>query len=267
MAQDEVLYETDGPIAVVWLNRPGRANAATFEMAEQLRDCLARAEADPSVRAVVLSGKGKAFCAGDDVEQAWGDERMAETMRELADVRPPLTPEARVMLDMRKPTIAAVNGAAVGIGMDFALLCDLRIASEYAKFGQLFVKLGLMADVTGLWRLPQLVGLEKATELLLTGDVIDAAEAARIGLVSRVVPAEELMPAALALANRIAANPPLAVRHLKEGLRRAVGRSYGDLDELGAFVGNGLARLFATKDHREAAAAFVEKRPAVFTGE
>ncbi|HWH31418.1 MAG TPA: enoyl-CoA hydratase-related protein [Egibacteraceae bacterium] len=263
----EILYEADGHVATIWLNRPERANAATFEMAEQLREALTRADRDRDVRVIVLSGKGKAFCSGDDVEQAWGDERMAETLRELADVRPPLTPEARVMLDVTKPMIAAVNGAAVGIGMDFALLCDLRIASEHAKFGQLFVKLGLMADVTGLWRLPQLVGLEKATELLLTGDVVGAAEAERIGLVSRVVPAEELLPAAMDLARRIAANPPIAVRHIKEGLRRGVGRSYGDLDELAVFVGNGLARLFATKDHREAAMAFVQKRPAVFTGE
>lgn len=264
---DEVLYEVDGHVATIWLNRPERANAATFLMAEQLREAFTRADRDREVRAIVLSGKGKAFCSGDDVEQAWGDERMAETLRELADVRPPLTPEARVMLDVTKPMIAAVNGAAVGIGMDFALLCDLRIASEHAKFGQLFVKLGLMADVTGLWRLPQLVGLEKATELLLTGDVIGAAEAERIGLVSRVVPADELPAAAMELAGRIAANPPIAVRHLKEGLRRGVGRSYAELDELAVFVGNGLARLFATKDHREAAMAFVQKRPAVFTGE
>lgn len=263
----EILYEADGHVATIWLNRPERANAATFEMAGQLREALARADRDRGIRAIVLSGKGKAFCSGDDVEQAWGDERMAETLRELADVRPPLTPEARAMLDVTKPMIAAVNGAAVGIGMDFALLCDLRIASEHAKFGQLFVKLGLMADVTGLWRLPQLVGLEKATELLLTGDVIGAAEAERIGLVSRVVPADELLPAAMDLARRIAGNPPIAVRHLKEGLRRGVGRSYAELDELAVFVGNGLARLFATKDHREAAMAFMQKRPAVFTGE
>lgn len=267
MAADEILYETDGHVATVWLNRPERANAATFDMADQFREVMLRADADPAIRAIILSGKGKAFCAGDDVEAAWGDPRMAATLRELGDVRPPLTPEARVMLELHTPTIAAVNGAAMGIGMDFALLCDLRLASEHAKFGQLFVKLGLMPDVTGLWRLPQLVGLEKATELLLTGDVIGAEEAQRIGLVARVLPADQLLPAAVELAGRIAANPPLAVRHVKEGLRRAAGRGHADLDELAVFVGNGLARLFASKDHREAATAFVQKRTPVFTGE
>ena len=130
-----------------------------------------------------------------------------------------------MFLECRKPTIAAVNGAAVGIGMDFALLCDIRLASEHAKFSQMFVKLGLMADVTGYWRLPQLVGYAKAAELLFTGDLVGAAEAERIGLVSRVLPADELLPAALDLAGRIAANPPQSVRHIKEGLRRAVGRA------------------------------------------
>ena len=262
----EVLYEVTDHIATVTLNRPERMNAATFDMAEQLRDAFAEVERDTDVRVVVLTGNGRAFCAGDDVEKAWGDDRMAETLQALADVRPEMTPEATMMLDCRKPTIAAVNGAAVGIGMDFALLCDLRLASEHAKFSQLYVKLGLMADVTGYWRLPQVVGYAKAAELLFTGDVIDAAEAERIGLVSRVLPADELLPAAHELAARIAANPPQAVRHIKEGLRRAVGRSHVELPELATFVANGLAHLFTTEDHQEAAAAFMEKRPAVFTG-
>jgi len=181
-------------------------------------------------------------------------------------VRPGLTPEAQLMFNFSKPMVAAVNGPAIGIGMDFAINCDIVLASEEASFSQRFVKLGLMCDVTGLWRLPQLVGIAKAAELLLTGDKVGAREAERIGLVSRVVPADELLPAARALAARIAANPPLAVRHVKEGLRRATNRSPGELDDIGNFVGNGLARLFATADHKEAAMAFMEKRPAVFTG-
>src|SRR5690606_27736128 len=162
----------------------------------------AEVDGDDEVRAVVVTGSGRAFCAGDDVEKAWGDERMADVMRWLADVRPGMTPEARTFLECRKPTIAAVNGAAVGIGMDLALLCDIRLASEHARFSQLFVKLGLMADVTGYWRLPQLVGYAKAAELLFTGDMIDAEEAGRIGLVSQVLPADELLPAAHGLAAR-----------------------------------------------------------------
>jgi enoyl-CoA hydratase/carnithine racemase len=262
----EVLYDVADHVATVTLNRPDRLNAATFEMGEQLTEAFAEVERDPDVRAVVVTGAGRAFCAGDDVEKAWGDDRMEATMRWLADVRPGMTPEAQMFLECRKPTIAAVNGAAVGIGMDFALLCDIRLASQHAKFSQMFVKLGLMADVTGYWRLPQLVGYAKAAELLFTGDMVDAAEAERIGLVSRVLPAEDLVPAAQDLAGRIAANPPQAVRHIKEGLRRAVGRAYTELPEVSSFVANGLAHLFTTEDHKEAAAAFMEKRPAVFTG-
>jgi enoyl-CoA hydratase/carnithine racemase len=262
----EVRYEVADHVATVTLDRPDRMNAATFEMGEQLQEAFAEVERDDAVRAVVVTGAGRAFCAGDDVEKAWGDDRMQETLRWLADVRPGMTPEAAMFLECRKPTIAAVNGAAVGIGMDFALLCDLRLASEHAKFSQLYVKLGLMADVTGYWRLPQLVGYAKAAELLFTGDVIDATEAERIGLVSRVLPADELLPAAHDLAARIAANPPQSVRYLKEGLRRGVGRAYTELPEVSSFVANGLAHLFTTEDHKEAATAFLEKRPAVFTG-
>lgn len=262
----EVLYERSDHVATITLNRPERLNATTFEMAEELTAALAEVERDPEVRVAVLTGSGRAFCAGDDVEKAWGDDRMADTLAELSDVRPGMTPEAQMFLECRKPTIAAVNGAAVGVGMDFALLCDLRLASEHARFSQMFVKLGLMADITGYWRLPQLVGQAKAAELLFTGDMIDAAEALRIGLVGSVHPADELLPAALDLAGRIAANPPQAVRYIKEGLRRAAGRAYTELPEVSSFVANGLAHLFTTEDHREAAAAFMEKRPPVFTG-
>ena len=266
MPADEVLYEVADHVATISFNRPERRNAVTFDTGEQLRDALARASADVDVRAVVLTGVGTAFCAGDDVEAAWGDPRMEAITKELGSLRPPLTPEIEMFQGCTKPLIAAVNGAAVGIGMDFAVLCDIRIASSKAKFGQLFVKMGLMADTTGYWRLPQIVGPGKAAELLFTGDVIDAAEALRIGLVTQVVEPDDLLPAAYAIAGRIAANPPLAVAHLKEGLRRGLGASSADLPEIAVFVGNGLARLFATNDHKEAAAAFLEKRPATFTG-
>ena len=262
----DVLYEVADHVATVTFNRPEKMNAATFEMAEELEAAFHSIEADDEVRAVVVTGNGRAFCAGDDVEKAWGDPRMEATMQWLGSADPGLTPECSMFLECRKPTIAAVNGAAVGIGMDFALLCDIRLASEHAKFSQMFVKLGLMADTTGYWRLPQLVGYAKAAELLFTGDLVGATEAERIGLVSRVLPADELLPAAHELAGRIAANPPQSVRFIKEGLRRAVGRPYAELSAVGSFVANGLAHLFTTEDHKEAAAAFMEKRPAVFTG-
>ncbi len=255
-----VLYDVDAHVATITLNRPDRLNAATFDLGEQLQGAFREADGSKDVRVVILTGAGRGFCSGDDVEAAWGDPRMEATMAELSSARPPMTPEVEVILDCRKPTIAAVNGVALGIGMDLAVLCDVRIASEHAKFGQLFVKMGLMADVTGYWVLPRLVGQEMATRLLLTGDIIDANEALRIGLVSQVVPGSELMTEARALADRIAANPPEAVEHIKEGLRRAAGMDRAGLPDLAAFVGNGLARLFASEGHREAVAAFMSKR-------
>ncbi|MGZ4760096.1 MAG: enoyl-CoA hydratase/isomerase family protein, partial [Acidimicrobiales bacterium] len=159
--------------------------------------------------------------------------------------------------------IAAVNGAAVGWGMELAVMADIRIASERARFGELFVKRGLNCDVAGLGRLAQLVGRETAAELLFTGRIIDAATARELHLVSRVVPHDELLPTALALADEIAANPPLAVQRIKEGLALALDP---DWDEIGRWVSASLAELFQTEDHREGVASFLEKREPTYVG-
>ena len=266
MPEHDVTYAVADHIATVTLNRPDRLNAATFDMGDQLIDAFARIDADDEVRVAILTGAGRGFCAGDDVEAAWGDPRMADIIKSFSSVRPPMSPESVTVLGCAKPLIAAVNGVALGIGMDFAVMCDVRLASDRARFGLLYVKMGLMADLPSYWRLPQLIGYEHAATLLMTGDIIDAAEALRIGLVSRVVPHDDLLAESTALAARFAANPPLAVLHVKEGLRRGAGRSYAELGDLATFVSGGLARLFQTEDHKEAAAAFVEKRPAVFVG-
>jgi enoyl-CoA hydratase/carnithine racemase len=182
---------------------------------------------------------------------------------ETSNRTPRLTPAADALLHTDVPVIAAVNGAAVGWGMELSMMADIRVASEKAKFGELFVLRGLVSDIAGLGRLSQLVGRERAAELLFTGDVIDAATARDIGLVSRVVPHDQLMPTALGLAARIAANPPLAVQQLKAGLRRALDP---DWHELGTWVSSTLGQLFTTDDHREGVRAFLEKRAPVFTG-
>jgi enoyl-CoA hydratase/carnithine racemase len=256
----------DDGVGTITLDRPEALNAATYEMEAELLDVLARADADPNVRALVLTGAGRGFCAGDDVKKAWGDPRMQETLAELAGPTPPITPLVAGMLAADTPLVAAVNGVALGIGMDLALLCDVRVASEHAKFGQLFVRMGLSPDVTGYWLLPRLVGPARAAELLLTGETIDAADAERIGLVARVVAADDLLAEAHALAARIASNPPLAVRVIKQGLRMGIGRRSEELQDVATFVGHSLARLFETDDHKEAAQAFVERREARFTG-
>lgn len=258
-----VISELDNHVTTITLNRPEVMNALNREMYAELEQAFRDANRDPEVRCIVLTGSGRAFCSGDDVKQIMLGEQRDTTVTRLRDARPRPTPAAAAVLECDRPVICAVNGPAVGWGMDLTLFCDIRIASEQAKFGELFIKRGLVSDIGGLWRLPRIVGPSKAAELLFTGDVIDAREAERIGLVSRVVPAEELLPAALELARKIAANPPIAMRYMKEGLRRSV---HASMEEMGEYVGNALAYLFTTEDHKEGALSFVERREPVFRG-
>ena len=190
---------------------------------------------------------------------AGSNERLTSGLR----AEPRLTPAADALLHTDVPVIAAVNGAAVGWGMELALMADIRVASEKARFGELFVKRGLNCDAPGLGRLAQLVGREHAAELLFTGRIVTADEAQRLRLVSRVVPHDELLPTALVLAAEIAANPTLAVQRLKAGLREALDPDWA---ELGQWVSRSLGELFATEDHKEGVRAFLEKREPRFSG-
>ena len=247
-------------VALVKLNRPEIMNALNWQMYSELEDSFLSIQKDSAVRSVVLTGQGRAFCSGDDVKEIMvaggGSDR-------LQRVRPGTTPAAKAILDCDRPIVAAVNGPAVGWGMDLSLMADFRIASESASFGELFVKRGLVADVGGLVRLPKIVGPQRAAELLFTGEVISAERALGIGLVMEVVPHDQLLASANALANKIAENPPLAVRYLKEGLRRSF---YGDYDEMGNWISQTLGVLFKTQDHKEGVASFLEKRKPVFSG-
>ncbi|HEY0300160.1 MAG TPA: enoyl-CoA hydratase-related protein [Rhizomicrobium sp.] len=255
-----VLYAVRDHVATLTLNRPQRRNALNPRAYAEIETAFLAASADDGVRVVIVTGADPAFCAGEDVkEMMTGEIRAADAPPRVA--RP--TPAAMAALDCVKPVIAAVNGTAVGWGMELALYADIRIASENAKFAELFVKRGLVPDVGGFYRLPALVGGAKAAELMLTGDTIDAREALRIGLVSEVLAHGELMPRAGALAAKIAANPPLATRAIKEGLRRYAG---GDPREIGTWAIETIFRLFQTEDHREGVKSFLEKREPVFRG-
>ncbi|HZP58006.1 MAG TPA: enoyl-CoA hydratase-related protein [Dehalococcoidia bacterium] len=256
-------YEVSEHIATVTLDRPEVKNALNRELYGRLEEAFREAHRDPEVRCVIVTGAGTAFCSGDDVREIMLAPNAETPATRPREPKPRPTPAAMAVLECDTPVIAAVNGAAVGWGMDLTLFCDIRIASDQARFGELFIKRGLVSDVGGLWRLPQIVGPSKAAELLFTGDIIDAREAERIGLVSRVVAHDELMPAARELAAKIAANPPIAMRYLKQGLRMS---APGDVREVGAYVMQSLAYLFTTEDHREGALSFVEKRAPVFKG-
>jgi len=255
----DLTYAVEGDIGLITLDRPEARNALTWQMYAELE----RVVRSTTARCLVITGADPAFCSGDDVRQVMGGGDRPPPTAATEHGVPRLTPAADALLHTDVPVIAAVNGPAVGWGMELALLADLRVASELARFGELFVLRGLVSDVAGLGRLAGLVGRERAAELLFTGAVIDAAEAARIGLVGRVVPHEQLLPVAMDLAGRIAANPPLAVQRLKAGLRRALDP---DWVELGSWVSSSLAELFATEDHREGVRAFLEKRPPRFSG-
>jgi enoyl-CoA hydratase/carnithine racemase len=259
MDYTEIDYRVDGHVGIITIDRPEARNALTHTTYAELEDAVRTTAA----RCLVVTGADSAFCSGDDVKQilarAGGEGGAGERLAR----EPRLTPAADALLNTDIPVVAAVNGPAVGWGMELALMADLRIASERARFGELFVKRGLCCDAPGLGRLVQAVGREKAAEILFTGEIIDAAEALRIGLVSRVVPHDELMPAALERAHAIAANPPLAVQALKQGLRRTVDP---DWDDVGRWVATNLARLFQTDDHREGVASFLEKREPSYRG-
>jgi enoyl-CoA hydratase/carnithine racemase len=253
----ELTYDEHDHVGLITLQRPEARNALTFTTYAELEAAVRSTTA----RCLVITGADPAFCSGDDVKRimASAGDALASGLR----VEPRLTPAADALLRTDVPVIAAVNGAAVGWGMELALMADLRVASARARFGELFVKRGLCCDVAGLGRLASLVGRETATELLFTGRIIDADEARAIGLVARVVAHDELLPTAMALAAEIAANPPLAVQTIKAGLRRALDP---DWDGLGAWVSRSLGELFATADHREGVAAFLEKRAPTFQG-
>jgi enoyl-CoA hydratase/carnithine racemase len=252
---EDVRYELDGHVGIVTIARPQVHNALRRRTYDELTELVRTSTA----RVLVITGEGRSFCSGDDVRELMngGEENSAPRPA------PRLTPAAGALLQTNIPVIAAVNGPAVGWGMEMALMADFRVAARRAKFGELFVKRGLCSDVAGIARLAQLVGRERAAELLFIGEVIDAERAERIGLVGRVVDDEELMPAALELARKIAANPPLAVAALKSGLREALDPDWSDL---GRWVSTRLGELFQTEDHREGVKSFLEKREPHYVG-
>jgi enoyl-CoA hydratase/carnithine racemase len=264
---DPLLITRDGHVETWTLNLPERRNPISdLPMVEALEAAATRVAADVSVRAVILTGAGSAFSSGGDVKaMAERSGMFGGSGAEIADgYRRGIQRIPRALFRCPVPLIAAVNGPAVGAGCDLALMCDLRIASTQAFFAESFVKVGLVPGDGGAFLLPRVVGAARAAEMALTGDRVPAGTALAWGLVSRVVEPAELLPAARELADRVAVNPPVAVRAGKQLLRESAGLSLDEVLDRSADV---QALLHQTRDHAEAVAAFVEKREPRFTGE
>lgn len=253
-----VLLEKKGGTAILKINRPEALNSINSEVLQGISDAVDDVAADPEIRVMIVTGEGKAFVAGADIAamSVMNQEQGLAFGRLGAKV-------FRKIETMDKPSIAAVNGFALGGGCELAMACDIRIASEKAKFGQPEVSLGITAGYSGTQRLPRIVGKSVAMEMLLTGGQIKAAEALRIGLVSKVTEPEALMDEALDMAARIMKNAPLAVKYtvmaIKEGLE-------APMDEAIEIESKLFARCFATEDQKEGMKAFLEKRSAEFKG-
>jgi len=257
--EDLILEKKDG-IATVTLNAPDKMNALTAGIRKSLRQVSDDLAADDDVRVVIVTGAGRGFCAGGDLSGGGAAEPTRQQLIEF------LGPDhgAHAFFTLDKPVIAAVNGACVGAGLSLALSADIRIASEVARFGAVFVLRGFSPDCGITYWLPRTVGIARALELMFTGDIIDAAEAKRLGIVSRVVPPDDLMKAARELADRIAQQAPFSVELTKRMVYRGLRDGWDRQVEVETIANRITAQ---TEDHREAVRAFFEKRPQPkFTG-
>ena len=256
MSYEYVLSERDGPVGVVTINRPRQLNALSSGVLAELVDALAAHDVDDEVRAIVLTGGPTVFAAGADLKE-FGEQSVVSMM---SGNRVALFDRVRLI---SKPIIAAVSGYALGGGCELAMLCDMIVASETARFGQPEINVGLMPGAGGTQRLARTVGKAKAMEMVLTGSPIDAESAEKLGLVNRVVPADWVIEEAKALANKIAAKPPLSVKLSKQAVLKAFELP---LTEAVDYERKLFYLLFATEDAKEGISAFVEKRPPTFHG-
>jgi 2-(1,2-epoxy-1,2-dihydrophenyl)acetyl-CoA isomerase len=260
MGYATLLVERGRAVATLTLNRPEARNALDLTMRRELAAALEEIEAEPEVRVLILTGAGGHFCAGGDVKTMQAKRHTAAEGRARVEL---LNRLVLRLVDFPRPTIAMVDGYAVGAGCNLALCCDLIVASDRAKFGEVFAKIALVPDGGGTWLLSRVVGLARAKELIFTADVVDAAEAQRMGLVNRVVPAAELEAATRQLAERIAAGPPAALRMAKQLVNRAATSDLRAALDREAFA---QAIAVTAEDHQEGLRAFFDKRPPRFTG-
>lgn len=262
MAYENIIYEKEGEIAVITFNRPQVRNALNFATSDEALQAVEDAESDEAVRVLIITGAGdRAFAAGADVYELQARNMLTELMGAPSARRRIL---AFKLENMPKPTIAAVNGLALGGGCEVALACTFRIAAETARFSQPEINLGIIPGNGGTQRLPRLVGKAKAMEMILTGDMIDAQEAYRIGLINEVVPQSELMAQAKELARKLASKPPLALRAAKDAINSGLNLSLAEGLE---YENKIFAICCSTEDKKEGVAAFLEERSPTFRGQ
>ena len=255
---ETVKYEKKDMIVIITLNRPDRLNAINLQMNRDLVDALETAKNDENVRSIVITGAGRAFCAGADVgEFASGDFSKGDKKGKPRFIHP------YNLYRLNKPIIAAVNGVAVGFGMNLTINCDIVYASENASFGEFFIRMGIIPDMNGSLILPLLVGIHKAKELIFSGKRIYAEEALRIGLVNQIFPQEELLPKTIEFAQHLAEQAPLALSLSKQAIHKGYEKIF---DEMLAIEKEYNDKCYASEDHKEAARAFVEKRKPNFKG-
>jgi enoyl-CoA hydratase/carnithine racemase len=261
-ATNEVLYQVSDQVATITLNRPDAQNTISGPMLAALSSHLLQANDDPGVRAIVITGSGRFFCAGLDlrgggIASGLSDKRSTPSNLDLRNAPP------TVLHSLDTPTICALNGSAAGYGMDLALGCDIRIMADSAKLAAAFTARGVVPESGGTWILPRLLGWSKAAEIIFTGRTLQADECERLGLVSRIVAAEETLAAAQELGREIAANAPLAVQASKRMMRMGMNETFDDHVH---HVFLQLLPLFQSEDFKEGMASFMEKRKANFTG-
>ena len=265
MGYETIILEKSDGVATVTLNRPQRLNAWTPTMGAELSEAFRDIDRDAAVRIAVLTGAGRAFCAGADMEFFAAQISAGGGTTAGAGTAGPSRVEEFPLLMRRlsKPIVAAINGYALGVGCTMTLLCDIRIAAEDAKLAFLFPRMGVMAELGSTFLLPRLVGLGRACELMFTGKQYTAAECERAGLVNRVVPAAELLPTVRALAAEVGQCAPLSILLTRQALYQGLHETFEAQVRYEAFT---LDYLYRTRDHAEAVRAFKEKRPPVFEG-
>jgi len=267
MTFEDIKLETRDQTSWITLSRPEAMNAVRPQTYVELSAAFEQADADRATRFIVLTGAGRGFCAGDDFNEIFLSEKNHPSKRSdgmLARYRSKIgaaTPIVGSILNCTKPTIAAINGAAVGMGMDLALLCDMRLASDRAKLGSYFVRRGVVGSIGGTYLLPRIIGVSRAMELLLSGELIGADEALRLGIVSRVVPHDTLEQAVADLIEKLSWGAPLAQRAIKRTVQKGLSMQWDELEEYGRMLSD---ELWRTEDHREGVAAHVEKRKPKF---